>query len=139
MTQNKIMVAMSGGVDSSVAVWLMLQQGYHCAGATMRMCDASLPNMAGAPDPAVDAQLVAQRLEIPFYVFDGTQDFRRQVIDPFVSVYENGGTPNPCIRCNHTIKFGILLEQALKLGCSHIVTAIMPKFVKMRLPDDIYY
>ena len=130
MAQNKVMIAMSGGVDSSVAVWLMMEQGHDCVGATMRMCDASLPNLQDAPDPAVDARAVAERLQIPFYVYDGTKDFRRHVIDPFVSVYENGGTPNPCIRCNHTMKFGILLEHALELGCSHIVTGHYAKIRK---------
>ena len=122
MDRKPVMIAMSGGVDSSVAAWLMARQGYFCVGATMRMCDASLPDMANAPDPAGDAQAVADRMGIPFYAFDTTKDFRRQVIDPFVSVYEQGGTPNPCIRCNHTMKFGLLLEKALEMGCSHIVT-----------------
>ena len=122
MDRKPVMIAMSGGVDSSVAAWLMARQGHFCVGATMRMCDASLPDMANAPDPAGDAQAVADRMGIPFYAFDTTADFRRNVIDPFVSVYEQGGTPNPCIRCNHTMKFGLLLEKALEMGCSHIVT-----------------
>ena len=122
MDHKSVMIAMSGGVDSSVAAWLMARQGYTCLGSTMRMCDASLPNMENAADPAVDARAVAEKMGIPFYVFQATEEFRRMVIDPFVSVYESGGTPNPCICCNHTMKFGYLLEQALDMGCSHIVT-----------------
>ena len=122
MDPKPVMIAMSGGVDSSVAAYLMTRQGYRCMGATMRMCSHSLPRMENAPDPAADAEAVAQAMGMAFHVFDAQAEFQRQVIDPFVSVYEAGGTPNPCITCNHTMKFGYLLEQALSLGCSHIVT-----------------
>ena len=122
MDPKPVMIAMSGGVDSSVAAYLMTRQGYRCMGATMRMCSHSLPRMENAPDPAADAEAVAQAMGMAFHVFDAQAEFQRQVIDAFVSVYEAGGTPNPCITCNHTMKFGYLLVQALSLGCSHIVT-----------------
>ena len=107
------MIAMSGGVDSSVAAYLMQQQGYDCIGGTMLLCD--IP--AGR-----DAKAVADRLGIPFYEYDARDLFRAQVMDDFVNVYAQGGTPNPCVVCNKTMKFGYLLDRAIEAGCSHIVT-----------------
>ena len=107
------MIAMSGGVDSSVAAYLMQQQGYDCVGGTMLLCD--MP--AGR-----DAKAVADRLGIPFYEYDARDLFRAQVMDDFVNVYAQGGTPNPCVVCNKTMKFGYLLDRAIEAGCSHIVT-----------------
>ncbi len=117
MTQKKAMIAMSGGVDSSVSAFLMQQAGYACIGAMMLL--------QAAPDtqtPAQDAQAVAERLGIPFHLYEFQEDFRRCVIDPFVSCYENGGTPNPCVYCNKNLKFDRLLEKALELDCDCIVT-----------------
>lgn len=107
------MIAMSGGVDSSVAAYLMQQQGYDCIGGTMLLCD--IP--AGR-----DAKAVADRLGIPFYEYDARDLFRARVMDDFVNVYAQGGTPNPCVVCNKTMKFGYLLDRAIEAGCSHIVT-----------------
>ena len=121
MDEKKALIAMSGGVDSSVAAFLMQQKGFLCVGATMRMCDDAL--LGGeCPDPSADAKAVADRLGIPFHVFDTCQDFKKHVVDDFIASYEQGDTPNPCIRCNKTMKFGVLLEKALALGCDHIVT-----------------
>ena len=121
MEKAKALIAMSGGVDSSVAAHLTRLLGYACIGATMRMCDAAL---LGCPcvDPSVDAKAVADRLGIPFHVFDTCEDFKKNVVDDFIASYERGDTPNPCIRCNKTMKFGILLDKAAELGCDHIVT-----------------
>jgi tRNA-specific 2-thiouridylase len=107
------MIAMSGGVDSSVAALLTMKQGLSCIGGTMHLHDT------GCAD---DAAAVAHRLGIPFYEFDATQKFRCQVMDDFVRCYEQGDTPNPCIQCNRHLKFGYLLEKALELGCDYIVT-----------------
>lgn len=110
----KALVAMSGGVDSSVAAYLAIQKGFECIGATMQLCQTE--------EDISDARAVAQRLNIPFYTFDARVPFRTQVQEAFVQSYENGDTPNPCIVCNRWLKFGYLLDRALELGCSHIIT-----------------
>lgn len=121
MNDTKALIAMSGGVDSSVAAYLTMQEGFTCAGATMRLYDGEEAT-CGSLDAAADARSVADHLGIPFYVFDNTEDFRSRVIDDFVAAYEQGLTPNPCIRCNRHLKFSRFLEQALALGCEYIVT-----------------
>lgn len=115
MDQKKALIAMSGGVDSSVAAYLTQQMGYECIGGTARfLCETGTG--------AEDARAVAARLGMDFYVFDMTQPFRRNVMDKFVRSYEAGLTPNPCVECNRHLKFGALLEHALALGCDYIVT-----------------
>ena len=114
---SKALIAMSGGVDSSVAAHLMLQQGADCIGATMLLCGDLAPG-GGARDAAA----VAERLGIPFYVFDHTALFKEKVVDAFVKCYEDGGTPNPCLYCNRHLKFDALLQEAIRLGCNHVVT-----------------
>ena len=111
----KVMLAMSGGVDSSVAAHLMQQAGFDCIGATMILC-------SNAPDSVKDAESVANRLTMPFYAFDHTKDFAERVIGDFIRCYEEGGTPNPCVICNKFIKFDILLDRALELGCDYLAT-----------------
>ena len=115
VTKNKALIAMSGGVDSSVAAWLMLQKGVSCAGANLRMWDAGSDSIA-------DAQAVAQRLDMDFYIFDAREDFRTNVIDGFICAYETGLTPNPCMECNRYMKFGVLVDKALELGFDWVVT-----------------
>lgn len=105
---------MSGGVDSSVAAYLALRAGYDCIGGTMLLC--------GADCPSADARRVAEKLDIPFFELPFQMEFDCQVIRPFITWYEDGLTPNPCIFCNRQMKFGALLRHALSLGCSHIVT-----------------
>lgn len=114
MAAQKVLIAMSGGVDSSAAACIMQQAGYTCVGATMRLHD---PN-----DGAEDAKAVAQKLNIPFLLLDCCDQFREAVMAPFVRSYEEGFTPNPCVLCNRHLKFGLLLEQALAMGCDYIVT-----------------
>lgn len=109
------MIAMSGGVDSSVAAFLMQQAGFSCVGATMQL----LPSTSSDVE---DARAVAQRLGMPFHVLDFTQQFRQEVMEDFARCYEAGLTPNPCVVCNRRLKFGVLLEAALELGCEYIVT-----------------
>ncbi len=121
MFREKVLIAMSGGVDSSVAAYLMQQAGYQCIGSTMQMCDETLLGQTPA-DPAADAQKVAERLDIPFYAFDAVANFKELVAEPFICSYEQGDTPNPCIRCNRYMKFGLLLDKAAELGCDKIVT-----------------
>jgi tRNA-specific 2-thiouridylase len=112
MNEIKALIGMSGGVDSSVAAYLMLQQGYHCEGATMRLFE----------NTDQDARAVCQRLGIPFHILDNRQVFRDTVMEDFVRCYESGETPNPCILCNRKIKFDLFLQQARELGCNCIVT-----------------
>ena len=114
MSHNAL-IAMSGGVDSSVAAWLTQQAGYACIGATMRLLDTENTD-------ASDARAVAQRLGMPFHLLDFSREFAASVMDDFVRCYECGLTPNPCIVCNRRLKFGYLLEAALALGCDYIVT-----------------
>lgn len=109
---KKALIGMSGGVDSSVAAYLVQQQGYTCIGATMKLWS----------DVSADAQKVAQKLGIEFHHFDLSRQFRESVVEPFVCCYEQGLTPNPCIECNRHLKFGLFLELADRLGCSHVVT-----------------
>ena len=115
MQGKKAMIAMSGGVDSSVAAYLAQQAGLQCIGGTLQL-------LSQPSSDAEDAQAVAQRMGIPFYLFERTADFRREVMDKFVRCYECGLTPNPCVDCNRHIKFGVLLEQALEMGCDYVVT-----------------
>ena len=113
---NSALIAMSGGVDSSVAAFLMQQAGYRCGGAIMELWKE---NITGA---AADAKAVADRLGIPFYILDASNTFRQQVVDYFIHSYEEGLTPNPCVRCNRHLKFSYFLDAALSLGYDSIVT-----------------
>lgn len=122
MEERLALVAMSGGVDSSVAAYLTRQSGYRCIGAIARLGDSSLPGCADPEGSIADAQAVAQRLGMEFTVLERTEQFRQEVVDYFVDTYKEGQTPNPCVRCNRAIKFGDLLEQALAMGCGKIVT-----------------
>jgi len=116
---TKSLIAMSGGVDSSVAAYLTLQAGHSCLGAMMRLHDE---DACGSLASVEDARAVAQALNIPFLVLDCAEEFRERVIGDFISCYEQGRTPNPCIRCNRHMKFGRLLEEALARGCDTLVT-----------------
>ena len=118
MEQKKALIGMSGGVDSSVAAWLMQQQGCECTGATMLLHDFR----CGGEQDARDAAAVAQRLGIPHRVLEYQPEFARKVIAQFVSSYEAGLTPNPCIQCNRHLKFGAMLEQALQWGFDYVVS-----------------
>lgn len=134
----RVVVAMSGGVDSSVAAALLVEAGYDCVGVFMRHAAPVLPPVAAAdplatvppraghqgccsPVDALDARRVADRLGIPLYALDLSDDFER-VIDDFVSAYGSGRTPNPCVRCNSWIKFGRLFEHADGIGAACVAT-----------------
>ena len=119
----KALIAMSGGVDSSVAAKLTKEAGYECIGCTMKLFDAD-PQQADVDSGAGadDARKVAESLGMPFHVFDLREMFRSCVIDSFVDCYSRGVTPNPCIECNRYLKFGKLLQKADELGCDKIVT-----------------
>ena len=120
---KRVMIAMSGGVDSSAAALLLHRQGYDCAGAMLKLCggETAEGGCCLASD-AEDARSVAARLGMDFYVFNETERFRRDVMDVFVSEYRAGRTPNPCIDCNRRLKIGALLDRALTLGYDYIAT-----------------
>ena len=118
MAIPRALIAMSGGVDSSVAAYLAQQDGFDCIGATMLLHKGG----GFASEDVEDARRVANKLEMPFYVFDFSEDFSCHVVDDFVRCYEQGLTPNPCITCNRHLKFDRLLQQALELGCNYVVT-----------------
>ncbi|MBR6052754.1 MAG: tRNA 2-thiouridine(34) synthase MnmA [Clostridia bacterium] len=124
MSKAKVLVAMSGGVDSSVAAYLLAQSGYDCVGCTMKLCPDDLSHDGGCctVDDAEDARSVARRVGIPFHVFNMTDEFRREVIDRFISRYLAGRTPNPCVDCNKTMKFGLLRRRGEELGYDALAT-----------------
>ncbi|MFO0416139.1 MAG: MnmA/TRMU family protein, partial [Pseudomonadota bacterium] len=123
-----VVVAMSGGVDSSVAAALLAKQGYPLIGVSMQVWDykknSSENSRATCCSPAdfCDARMVASKLDIPFYVVDFEETFEREVINRFVETYQRGLTPNPCIDCNSKVKFRELRERASYFGCSHVAT-----------------
>ena len=120
---ERVIIGMSGGVDSSVAAYLMKKAGYECIGATMRLYDSSTEESTCCSlDDVEDARAVASRLGIRHYVFNFKDDFDRQVIQKFVTGYEQGLTPNPCIDCNRHLKFDRLLRRAQELGCNWVVS-----------------
>ncbi len=124
--QKTALIAMSGGVDSSVAAALMKQRGFDCTGAMMKLRRAEdgvySEKSCCTADDAEDARNVANSLGIKFYVLNFVEEFEKNVIDRFVSAYEQGATPNPCIDCNRYMKFDLLYRRGKELGCEYIVT-----------------
>ncbi|MDO4178825.1 MAG: tRNA 2-thiouridine(34) synthase MnmA [Phascolarctobacterium sp.] len=124
---SKALIAMSGGVDSSVAAHLTQAKGFECIGCTMKLYeneDAGVPkaHTCCSLNDVEDARLVARKLGMPYYVFNFSDDFKEKIIDKFVDCYLHGKTPNPCIDCNRYMKFDKLFDRAKILGCEYIVT-----------------
>src|SRR5690606_135753 len=117
----KVLVGMSGGVDSSVAATVLAEQGYDVIGSMLRFWPDERPegafDLCCSPDAAYDARRVADELDVPFYLLDFRDRFQEVVIDPFVPGYQAGTTPNPCVWCNREIKFGAFVKRAQALGC----------------------
>ena len=124
---KKAVIAMSGGVDSSVAALLMKDNGYNCIGVTMKLIPDShdiidFEASCCTKKDIEDAQKVSSVLGIPHYLYNFSDKFKEYVIDNFVSCYENGRTPNPCVECNRYLKFAALFSKAEELGCDMVVT-----------------
>lgn len=128
MEKKKVVVGMSGGVDSSVAAWLLKKQGYDVIGVTMQIWQDELleqqeENGGCCGLSAVDdARRVAERLQIPYYVMNFKKEFKENVMDYFVQEYIDGRTPNPCIACNRFVKWESLLKRSLDIGAEYIAT-----------------
>lgn len=127
MEKKKAIIAMSGGVDSSVAAYLMKKEGYECIGATMKLYDnedigVEKQKTCCSLSDIEDARSVARNLDMPYYVFNFTDNFEQEVIYRFVNTYIEGGTPNPCIDCNRYIKFEKLMNRMYELDYDYVVT-----------------
>ena len=127
MEEKKALIAMSGGVDSSVTALLMQIKGYRCIGMTMKLHNNEFVNAdgaysCGAPSDIEDAKKVAELLGMPHQVMNFMDGFKEKVVLPFVETYLDGATPNPCIDCNRTMKFGKLLQKALENECDVVAT-----------------
>jgi tRNA-specific 2-thiouridylase len=124
--KQRVLLGMSGGVDSSVAGYLLREQGYEVIGVTMKVwpqdCISRAEDKCCGPQAVADARSVAHALGIPHYVVDEADQFESVVIDYFASEYQAGRTPNPCVMCNEKLKFGNLWSKAKALGCNYIAT-----------------
>ncbi|MEG0072969.1 MAG: tRNA 2-thiouridine(34) synthase MnmA [Clostridia bacterium] len=123
---KKVVVGMSGGVDSSVTALLLKKEGYDVIGITMNLWESESENTCDKAccniDAVNDARAVAKKLDIPYYVYNFREVFEKKVIDYFANEYMNGKTPNPCIACNRYVKFEALLDKAISIGADYIAT-----------------
>lgn len=129
MDKMTALIGMSGGVDSSVAAWLTKEQGFSCLGLTLQLHDFG----CGGADDAMDARAVAHRMGIGHEILDGKAAFEACVIRDFVESYEAGLTPNPCIQCNHHLKFGVMLRYGLEQGWDYVVSG---HYARIRKDED---
>ncbi len=125
-TKKRVVVGLSGGVDSSAAAARLLKDGWDVVGITLKLwpqdCVSRAEDKCCGPQAVADARSVAHRLGIPFYLIDEAADFQREVIQYFAEEYRAGRTPNPCVMCNEKLKFGTLIRRARQLGAEHIAT-----------------
>lgn len=129
--KKRVLLGMSGGVDSSVSAIILKQQGYEVIGATMKLwnnniqskCDSEESDVGCCATSAVeDAKRVCEQLGTPHYTFDCEEEFKSRVVDNFINCYKNAGTPNPCVECNKYLKFGVFYKKAIELECDYIAT-----------------
>ena len=129
----RVMVAMSGGVDSSVAAAILAEQGHEVTGVTLRLWGGVTDSGCCSVGDVEDARRVAAQLDLPHYVFDYADEFADRVVEPYVRAYARGHTPNPCVACNRHLKFGRLLERADLLGFDALATG---HHARLRTADD---
>jgi tRNA-specific 2-thiouridylase len=134
ITKTRVIVGMSGGVDSSAAAALLLEQGYDVVGITLKLwpqdCVSRAEDKCCGPQAVTDARSVCHKLGIPYYLVDEADLFQKQVIQYFADEYKAGRTPNPCVMCNEKLKFGALLERARQLGGQYIATGHFARLEK---------
>jgi tRNA-specific 2-thiouridylase len=130
--RQRVAVAMSGGVDSSVAASLLVEQGIETFGLMMRLWSPGPDqyNRCCSPQDVAVARRVANQLGIPFYVLDAKEPFKHMVVEPFIDGYAKGVTPNPCIACNKHIRWGFLLDRALAMGATYLATGHYARVMK---------
>ncbi len=138
MTKTRVVVAMSGGVDSSVAAALLVKQGYDVIGIMLRLwADSTLgsgpenTNRCCAPEAVADARAIAKQLGIPFYDIHAEGVFKQRVVDTWIDAYADAATPNPCFNCNRSIRFGFLMQKALALGADYLATGHYARVARM--------
>lgn len=125
-SKKRVVVGMSGGVDSSAAAAVLIEQGYDVIGITLKLwpqdCVSRAEDKCCGPQAVMDARSVSSKLKIPYYLVDESEDFQSQVIQYFADEYKAGRTPNPCVMCNEKLKFGTLIDRARQLGADLIAT-----------------
>jgi tRNA-specific 2-thiouridylase len=133
----RVVVGMSGGVDSSAAAALLVDQGYDVVGITLKLWPQDCVNRAEdkccGPQAVTDARAVSHKLDIPYYLVDEAEEFQKQVINYFAEEYKAGRTPNPCVMCNEKLKFGTLISRARQLGAEKVATG---HFARVELSAD---
>lgn len=129
---QRVVVGLSGGVDSAVSAALLKDAGFDVVGVFMRFWkdEGGGENRCCSPESEKRARTVAEKLNIPFYVLNFEKEFKKKVVDVFLSEYKKGSTPNPCVVCNSEIKFGLLIDKALKMGADYVATG---HYARLRL------
>ena len=141
LTSNRVVVGMSGGVDSSAAAAVLIEKGYEVIGITLKLwpqdCVSRAEDKCCGPQAVMDARSVSHQLKIPYYLVDESADFQQHVIQYFAEEYKAGRTPNPCVMCNEKLKFGTLLERARQLGAHWIATGHYARVVHGQPQDRV--